>query len=294
MTTILLAEDSMSQTAVIKRLLEGADFQVETARDGEEALKAIANHVPDIVLTDLVMPGMNGMELVQEIRKQYSYVPVVLMTAFGNEEIAIQALQAGAANYVPKRNLEREIVSILYDVLSVSGEKRQQERLLNSLDEVDLRFLLRNEVALISPLVKQLQDQMASMNLCDETGLIRAGTALCEALTNALIHGNLEVSSSLRKQDGSAYSDMIEKRSREKPYEDRRVSIEARLSRSETVFVIRDQGPGFDLSTIPDPTDPENLEKPSGRGLLLIQTFMNEVKFNETGNEVTMVLRSDG
>ena len=56
--------------------------------------------------------------------------------------------------------------------------------------------------------------------------------------------------------------------------------------------MIRDEGPGFDPTKLPDPTDPANMEKASGRGLLLIRTFMEEVRHNDQGNEITMVWRS--
>ena len=55
--------------------------------------------------------------------------------------------------------------------------------------------------------------------------------------------------------------------------------------------MIRDEGPGFDPHTLPDPTDAENLLKPSGRGVMLIRTFMDMVGFNESGNEITMIKR---
>jgi anti-sigma regulatory factor (Ser/Thr protein kinase) len=63
------------------------------------------------------------------------------------------------------------------------------------------------------------------------------------------------------------------------------------MDATAAVFVIRDEGPGFDVATVPDPTDPENFTKPSGRGLLLIRTFMDEVKHNAAGNEITLVRR---
>ena len=53
--------------------------------------------------------------------------------------------------------------------------------------------------------------------------------------------------------------------------------------------MIRDEGPGFDPASIPNPTDPEYLERPSGRGMLLMRSFMDELTYNDTGNEVTMV-----
>ena len=57
--------------------------------------------------------------------------------------------------------------------------------------------------------------------------------------------------------------------------------------------MIRDEGPGFDTTTLPDPTDPANLEKRSGRGLLLIKAFMSEVRHNARGNEVTLIRRPE-
>jgi anti-sigma regulatory factor (Ser/Thr protein kinase) len=58
-------------------------------------------------------------------------------------------------------------------------------------------------------------------------------------------------------------------------------------------FVIRDEGPGFDPASLPDPTDPENIEKACGRGLLLMRTFMDKVDYNRTGNQVTLTKRAN-
>ena len=74
------------------------------------------------------------------------------------------------------------------------------------------------------------------------------------------------------------------------PYAERRVHVTVRLTPAAATFIVRDEGPGFDVSSLPDPRDPENLTKPSGRGVMLIRTFMDEVTFNERGNEITMVM----
>jgi anti-sigma regulatory factor (Ser/Thr protein kinase) len=67
----------------------------------------------------------------------------------------------------------------------------------------------------------------------------------------------------------------------------------SRESRDEALYVVRDEGPGFDPSILPDPTDPANLEKVSGRGLLLIRTFMDEIHHDDHGREITMVKRRE-
>ncbi|MCI0459167.1 MAG: ATP-binding protein [Gemmataceae bacterium] len=304
MAKILIADDSLVDQRLAGKLLEKHASRLQTepqeqltllyARDGKEALDCIAREMPDLVLTDLQMPEMNGLELVEAVKSRFPTVPVILMTAHGSEEIAIQALQAGAASYVPKRNLATDVGDTAADVLAVAGAKRHRQRLLDECwRQTETHFLLPNDLSHIAPLIGHLQDNLKRMNLCDENGLIRMAVALREALSNAILHGNLEVSSELRETNDRGYHDLIRQRQQEEPYDDRHVYIVARETDSEARYVIRDEGPGFDTGNLPDPTDPANLEKVSGRGLLLIRTFMDEVYHNPTGNEITMVKRRD-
>src|SRR5437867_1115614 len=121
MARVLIAEDSPTQAATIQFFLEDAGFEVIIAEHGKKALEVLAQGPIDVVLTDLQMPEMNGLELVEAVREQYPAIPVILMTAFGSEEIAAEALRKGAASYVPKRVLEEEIVNTLNQVLEVAG-----------------------------------------------------------------------------------------------------------------------------------------------------------------------------
>ena len=79
----------------------------------------------------------------------------------------------------------------------------------------------------------------------------------------------------------------------EAPYRDRRVSVTAEITPTGATFVVADEGPGFDVSALPDPTDPANLELPSGRGVLFMRTFMDDVRYNPTGNRVTLVKKRE-
>ena len=135
------------------------------------------------------------------------------------------------------------------------------------------------------------QDGLRTFDLCSESGQVKIGTALVEALRNAVDHGNLELSSEMREASDMTYWDLGDRRIQQDPYRSRRVHVTARLTSDEAEYVIRDEGPGFDVSSLPDPTDPENLVKASGRGLLLIRTFMDDVSHNETGNELTLIYR---
>jgi anti-sigma regulatory factor (Ser/Thr protein kinase) len=142
---------------------------------------------------------------------------------------------------------------------------------------------------LIPSLVNYVQGVAISLGLCDDSDCVRVCIALEEALRNAMFHGNLEISSEVREGDPELYANLLKERVQSDPWRQRRLHVEVRLTRKAGTFVVRDEGPGFDPHSLPDPTDPANLEKVSGRGLLLMRTFMDDVQFNATGNEVTMV-----
>jgi CheY-like chemotaxis protein len=269
--------------------LSMGDIRVVYANNGRDALEKIRESLPDLVVTDLVMPEMDGLGLVKEVRAAYPAIPVVLMTAHGSEEIAAAALQAGAASYVPKRYLARDLPETVHTILHLAQANRQQQLVLEHLVDVETRFLLPNNVALISPLVAFLTANLKLVGLHHGDGDLHLPIALHEAIVNAIIHGNLEVPGQLRESDSAAYLENINQRQVTPPYSDRRVHVIARETPGELMYVIRDEGPGFDTSTVPDPTDTDELQKSTGRGLYLIRTFMDEVRFNEAGNEITMI-----
>ncbi len=293
--TVLVVDDSAMDRLLASSLIENlGGWSVLGAENGPEALAALDRQRPDLVLTDLLMPGMDGLELVQAIRANHPLVPVILMTGHGSEDIAIKALKAGAASYVPKKSLARDLEETLEQVMTASKVDRDQRRLVQFQTHQEAHFVLENDATLIPPLVGHLEENLARMNLCQPSGLVLLGVALHEALSNAIFHGNLEVSSELREQDEPGYYKLAEERRRKKPWSDRRVYVTVRMSRLEAVFVVKDDGDGFDPSALPSPTDPANLERVSGRGLLLIQTFMDRVEHNETGNQITMSKRRYG
>src|SRR5262249_50506564 len=143
--------------------------------------------------------------------------------------------------------------------------------------------------ALIPPLVSYLEGALTDLKITEPGGLMLLGVALHEALTNAIFHGNLGLGSELRETDERRYYELPRERRIQEPYRDSRVYVTAPLTRYEATFEVRDEGLGFDPSSLPDPTDPANLEKVSGRGLLLIRTFMDRVEHNDVGNRITMV-----
>ena len=290
--TFLVVDDSPMDSLLAGKLLSKIEHSnIIYARNGIEALELVEKLKPNLILTDLQMPEMDGLELVDAVRRRFPSVPTILMTANGSEDIALRALRRGAASYVPKRMLATELLEIVRQIVQISWVGEQQRRIFSCWERLELSFRLENDNALIPPLVSHLQQYHSGVEAYDETESIRVGVALQEALRNAMHHGNLELSSEMRRQNSDAYYQEAEKRQRLPPFESRRVIFNVDESPEESRYVIRDEGPGFDPSSVVDPLEGDNLLKPCGRGLFLIRMFMSEVRFNAAGNEITMIHR---
>ena len=259
-------------------------------KSGSDALAKLRETPTDVVLTDLRMPEMDGLDLMRAVRLQYADVPVVLMTAQGSEELAVEALEQGAASYVPKSHLAQMLVDVLQDVLGVVRADRSYERLIRCMARNEFSFTLGNDPTLIGPLVDLAQQICASLGLCDLNGRVRIAAAFEQALLNALFRGNLEIDADVPPADNLK---LVEERRSQSPFAERNVYVDLAISGQEARFVVRDEGPGFDTSSLSSDSKPESLEGASGRGLVLMRTLMDEVTYNDRGNEVTLVKRGE-
>ena len=102
MNTILVVDDEPNYLIVLSELLKEEGFEVMTAQSGEDGLKIIMDTDLDLVITDMRMPGMDGLELLQAVKSYNKDLPVIMITAFGEVEKAVVAMRAGAYNYLVK------------------------------------------------------------------------------------------------------------------------------------------------------------------------------------------------
>jgi DNA-binding NtrC family response regulator len=102
MPAILIVEDEAKMRRLLELNLGDDGFTTFAAEDAETGLKLLQQNPVDLVLTDLKLPGMNGLEFLQAVKRQNAALPVVVMTAFGSVETAVEAMKAGASDYVLK------------------------------------------------------------------------------------------------------------------------------------------------------------------------------------------------
>ncbi|MCO8125268.1 response regulator [Stieleria sp. TO1_6] len=296
MAKVLLVEDSPTQAVEMRMLLEEGSHEVRHAANGQLALELLATENLDIVVTDLEMPELNGLQLVETMRTDYAHIPAILVTARGSEQLASEALQKGAAGYVPKNHLQSLLNDTIIDVLGVIRTDASFAKLISTLKRNVFEFEMPNDAELISPLVGLLMQVVSGMDLIGGAQMNRLGVAIEHALVNAMYRGNLQLGPSVTPQHHAliyedATSDLIERRKQESPYADRKVYVSATASKDEIRIVIRDEGKGFDTSKVPDQVNPDVYDAESGQGLVLMKSFADQLCFNDVGNEVTMIKR---
>jgi CheY-like chemotaxis protein len=295
MPTILIVDDSPVDRVLVEGLLRAdKSLRAVTASDGADALSRVGELEPDLVITDLQMPEMDGLQLVTAMKIHYPEVPVLLITAHGSEELAIRALEQGAASYVPKSQLGDKLLESAQRVLALSRSDRSYQRLTACMDAADFRFTLGHETELFQRLVELVQQIAVSMGLCDVAGQVRLGMALEEALSYMQLRGNMELSDE-QLQEVHMHTDaglqIVEQRRATAPFRDRKLRVACQIKPHEARLTITHAGPALPVPLRGAAGSSPELEAASDRSLVLMRAFLDDVQFSRTGNEVLLIKR---
>lgn len=170
---ILVVDDESSARGALSEILQDEGYKVRTAADGFRALAAASEFAPDVVLTDLKMPGMDGLSLMERIKETQPDSAVVLMTAFGAVESAVEAMRAGAANYLTKPLNSDELLLVLERCLESVALKRETKRLK---EEVAGKYKFENivgqsaEMQSVFKTVRQVAPSRATVLITGDSG----------------------------------------------------------------------------------------------------------------------------
>ena len=289
---VLVVDDSPTDRIMASRFLQQeSNLTVSFACDGNEALTRIREQLPDAVVTDLQMPECDGLQLVDLVMQEFPRLPVILMTARGSEEVAVEALRRGAASYVPKRVMATQLRDTVVRILSAASSDGRQSRLMHSLAESRLRFEIQNDVELIETLSEQIQGMLRCLPLGDESKRLRVVLAVKHAMLNGLYHGNLELPIDAEDLQSPAIVELIRERLSTAPYADRMLTIDMQISPHEATFLIRHEGPGFPAEACRTETADPCCPRHFTRGLVLMQSIMDETEILEDGRAISMLKR---
>ncbi|MBW2259739.1 MAG: sigma-54-dependent Fis family transcriptional regulator, partial [Deltaproteobacteria bacterium] len=134
METILIVDDEKNYRVVLSAFLSGEGYEMLTADNAHEALEAVDSVDLDLVLTDMKMPVMDGIELLKQIKEKNPHLPVVMMTAYGTVEKAVEAMQLGAFNFIQKPFQNETLKQMVHKAISTYRVLKENRRLLRDLE----------------------------------------------------------------------------------------------------------------------------------------------------------------
>lgn len=258
---ILIIDDHDDMATSLEEVFVATGHAVKVVERREDALAIDNIEFYDLVVTDLdVEPNAadttsNGNKLV--------CLPETIIAGVGEH---VKAFKICAANFRRDEFNEDELKNLVATILDYKIRYVDKKSYVQDLHE-NIQFELPSALSLMHIVLEYLMKRVEKLGVIkpEQSNLF---VALDEAFVNAVKHGN--------KFDAQKL-----------------VRINAEVSKQEARFTIEDEGEGFDVNSIPDPLDPANLFKTSGRGVLFIYNIMDEVKYNDRGNRLTMVKKSD-
>ncbi len=170
---ILIIDDDTSLRRVLEYNLQEAGYQVSAAASGEEGLRLFDQDTPSLVITDMKMPGMDGMQVLQNIKERSPETLVIMITAFGTVDIAVEAMKAGAYDYITKPFNRDELRLTVAKALQLTGLTAENRRLKSQLaDRSDFRTIVGSsrEMEKVFDIVRKVADSEASVLITGESG----------------------------------------------------------------------------------------------------------------------------
>lgn len=259
---ILVVDDEDLVRDLLKHHLVKLGYEVVQAEDGAKALKLYRENPVDLVLSDVRMPRLDGLQLLVALKDMNPRLPVVLISGHGEVEIVVQALKAGADNFLAKPLRMDILARVVEQALSVAWTAPHGlSQGMHVHQHTTISAPSRREM--VHEVVQVVAQSAVSTGYCPHDLDNNLKLALVEAVTNAMEHGH--------HWDANLM-----------------VVVQVEMTAEELRVSIADQGPGFQVSALPDPTCEEHLICERGRGVFLMRTIMDEVSFSPAGNCVTM------
>jgi len=170
---VLIVDDEKNMRWVLSQALSGDGFEVVEASDGLEALASVAEQEPDVMVLDHRMPGKDGMEVLRTLRSKDLSFPIIMLTAHGNVATAVEAMKAGASEYLTKPFDLEELKLAIDKALKYSGMAAEVERLRSELDrEYDVQGIVASDAGMLAVLetVQKVAPTMATAMIYGESG----------------------------------------------------------------------------------------------------------------------------
>jgi len=256
---ILIIDDYDDLKTALSAEFGGIGHAVESASDRDDGLEKLRNGDFDVIISDL-----DGGHLLLEEDANGKLDSTIELPP--SPRGTIKAFKICIPSFKVGKFSEDELKECVETILKYKSKYIDRDKAISERHE-KIEFEIPSMIALMHSVLEYLVKRVEKMGVVnpERSNLF---VALDEAFVNAVKHGN-------------------------KFNAEKRVRVIAEITPEEARFTIEDEGDGFDVSSIPDPTDTENLFKASGRGVMFMYNIMDEVIYNDRGNRITMIKKSD-
>jgi serine/threonine-protein kinase RsbW len=259
---LLLVDSRNAWSRRLHQILHENGVELDVLSSAQTALASLQSRFCDALLLEVPLSDMPAAQMIGITRRRFPFLPIVVLAAESGMSEAVSALNAGAFHFIPANFEPRQALGTLRKILALQNEPVTLARALRELKQT-IQFSLPSSVDYIAGAAALLTEALVRFGIVTIEE-INIKIAIVEALTNAMEHGNGFDPHKL-------------------------VKVEAKFLETKAEIKINDQGRGFNHRKLPNPTAPENLYKPRGRGIYMIYRLMDEVRYNRKGNSVRLV-----
>ena len=283
---VLIVEDDFASREFLINLVKLEGYKVFSAANGFEGITEYEKHKPDLIVSDIQMPKMDGLQMLKRLREQKSDAIFIITTAYGSEDYAIDALRSGANNYLKKPIERKNLLSLLkkYKSLVASRKlaKKAEGKIIERFLKVEFSTNYNHISSIVTQLINEIKDNIAEI----EKTNIELG--LDELITNSIEHGNLEITYDEKQEasDDNVLTELYKKKMSNPELANRKLIIEYSHNKNWFEWIITDEGKGFDWKSIPDPTEDGHLMDLNGRGIFITHFLFDEMEYIGKGNKV--------
>lgn len=291
-TQILVVDDSISMVDGLVKILQVSDYDADPAYNGQDALRKLSVKEYDLILCDIEMPGLTGLDLLKHVRQDLDEIPFILMTGFLEQEYFIRAIQLGATDFIRKPIDTEHLLNTIQLQINKKTEDSDVQKAITKFDTAEISFV-------INPMMFREVDFTKAFTIFFRNNLNLNTTMinellLCteEILYNALIHGTLKLNMKERTLNHNQYKEVIQEKLKNPDIAAKRIHIKLSVDlKSKTlVFTVEDEGDGFDYQYWLDKiNNSQGIQLDEyGRGISIVYHLTDKLTFEKGGRRISI------
>ncbi|HRP69938.1 MAG TPA: ATP-binding protein [Turneriella sp.] len=287
---VLIIDPDIALQEILGEILRNR-FRIFAAANIAAAKEVMQGEEPDLVFIELQLPNESAIDFIEQTKRSKANTQFIVITDNATVENAISALRHGAFDFLKKPFEIEDIARIVEKFFSITKNREVDYDIYSSIIAESRTFELPTNFALVSTFMSEIMHIVSRFSGIDKKATLTIRLSLYEMLVNAMEHGNLEVDYEMKKKlldEVVDYQRFLEERAKQTSYNERKVLVSYHYDAKSISFTITDEGPGFDVSKVPNPHASENLESLNGRGIFISRVNMTRVTYNDKGNSVTL------